>query len=326
MAIRDWTDDFISGHAEVDEQHKTLFKMINDFAGNEDKSDDSVQAFLAALGEYCVYHFGLEQQMMKDNDYPLQDYHRDIHGNLFQTVKDVKGKIEQNEIEEAYTLVLDFATDWLNNHIANHDLTFISFNKHKDEELDGRFTGRKCSILSMSNNELGNGVVKSVDKTKVVITTESDMTSIVKLNDMVKINTVSGQNEPEVFIAKIYDTSFDEIMLFDAIVSEVIKDRAHFRVSTDIRAVILLDHDAFDVVVEDVSSGGMGIKTYLELSQGDTVEVEFIVQNNFLTVPCKVMRVEKNGGDQVSYGLMFLPMEKEDAEKVNSFVFNRQIL
>jgi len=222
--------------------------------------------------------------------------------------------------------VLDFAADWLNDHIANHDLTFISFYRHRDEELGGQFTGRKCSILSMGNKALGNGVIKSVNKNNVDIATESDMTALVDINDILKINTFSDQNEPQVFIAKVYNTSPDEIKLFSATISEVIKNREHFRVATDFRAIIMQDHEAFDVIVEDVSSGGMKIKTWPDLSQGDSVKVEFIVQNNCLTVPCEVMRVEKNNGDQDSYGLQFQPMEDDVAEKVNLFVFNRQVL
>jgi len=326
MAIRNWTDDFKSGYAEVDEQHKALFQMINDFADNEDKSVDSVVSFLDALAQYCVYHFGLEQRMMEDNDYPLLGYHRGIHNALHKTVKDVRSKIEQNELDDPYTAVLEFAANWLNDHIANHDLTFISFYRHKDDELGGQFFGRECVILSMGNNVLGNGTVKSVNKNNVGIVTESDMTALVNINDIVKINTVSDQNEPQVFIAKVYNTSPDEIMLFSAIISEVIKNREHFRVSTDIRAIIMQDHEAFEVIVEDVSPGGMKIKTWLDLLQGDSAKVEFIVQNNCLSVPCKVMRVDKHDGDQDSYGLQFLPMDDDAAEKVNSFVFNRQVL
>ena len=326
MTIRNWTDDFLSGCAEIDEQHKALFQMINDFAGNEDKSVDSVVSFLDALAKYCVYHFGLEQRMMEDNEYPLLGFHRGIHNALHKTVKDVRSKIEQGELDDPYTTVLDFSADWLNDHIANHDLTFISFYRHRDEELGGQFLGRKCVVLSMRNNVLGNGTVRTINKNNVNIATESDMTALVIINDIVKIDTVSDENVPQVLVAKVYNTTPDEIMLFSATISEVIKNRKHYRVSTDIRAIIKQDHEAFDVIVEDVSPGGMRIKTWPDLSQGDSVKVEFIVQNNCLTVPCEVMRVEKNDGDQDSYGLQFLPMEDDAAEKVNSFVFNRQVL
>ena len=61
MLIRAWTDDFISGFPDVDEQHKTLFQMINTIAAEDGKniSNNVLIAFLNDLGAYCGYHSAL---------------------------------------------------------------------------------------------------------------------------------------------------------------------------------------------------------------------------------------------------------------------------
>ena len=71
MAI-EWSDNLSTGVAEIDNQHKELFRRINDLfdACNQGKGKSEVAGVMEFLESYVVEHFGKEENYMKNTAMP----------------------------------------------------------------------------------------------------------------------------------------------------------------------------------------------------------------------------------------------------------------
>lgn len=327
MSIRAWSEDYASGYTIIDNQHKTLFRMINVFA---EKNDESVSThalvrFIDGLLEYCEKHFRLEEEMMKENNYPLEGYHTDIHNELKRIVITVKRQVIDNVLREPYTTIVNLATDWLNNHIAQDDLAIFNFCKNKDYVLSDNFLGRKCEVTTMDNRIIGTGKINFIENNSVTIENTSGAMFPLAFNDMVKVLSFSEQNEMQTFIAKSYYSTPEFIKLFSATVIKTVNNRKHLRVPTKLEAVLYLENEKFPIKILDISVGGVLIESEQILKLGEVVQAEFIIQNNLLAEPCKVMRIIKQTGALYSYGVQFLSIDDSNSSKICTYVFNKQI-
>ncbi len=82
-----WDDSFLIGIEELDYEHKLLLRDINRFH-EELKEQDEKSEIERCLGE--IYsrmqsHFALEEYVMKENDYPFFDEHKQEHEKLLDS-------------------------------------------------------------------------------------------------------------------------------------------------------------------------------------------------------------------------------------------------
>ena len=329
MSIRAWTEDFVSGLEVIDEHHKELFAMINTFSEehNETAKDTVVTEFLDALLQYCGYHFSCEEALMRQYEYPLVDFHISIHNELTKTVLKVRGQVKKGEIEDPYTAVIGFATEWLNDHIARDDLTFLSFYKNRDYDLSENFRGRRCMISRFSDNEiLGIGRIREIRKNEVYISNSSDAKLPLALNDSVKVMTSTPQSGTQMFIAKTFYSGIDELKLFNATVVMTINSRKHFRVASDIEATLWIGDEQYPAKIINIGPGGILLNTYQALEPSQTVKVGFVVENNRFLEVCQERNTIKRIRSPNSYGMQFTDMEPKQYERLITYVFNRQTL
>ncbi|MES0492012.1 MAG: hemerythrin domain-containing protein [Leptospirales bacterium] len=61
----EWTSDLAIGAEKIDEQHRRLIQIINNIADsiNEGVERSSIKKFFLELGNYCNYHFSMEEMM-----------------------------------------------------------------------------------------------------------------------------------------------------------------------------------------------------------------------------------------------------------------------
>ena len=73
--ITKWTEDLSVNIAEIDDQHKNLFKIIGDLstAIQQDKNKEDLRKILESLTDYTVNHFTLEEDYFEKYDYPHKD-------------------------------------------------------------------------------------------------------------------------------------------------------------------------------------------------------------------------------------------------------------
>src|SRR5579872_2702553 len=73
MSLFAWSDDYLLGRAEFDEQHKQLFRMADelDNAVLENRGPESQIGLYGRLVTYLRRHFDNEELLMRESAYPL---------------------------------------------------------------------------------------------------------------------------------------------------------------------------------------------------------------------------------------------------------------
>ena len=127
MALMKWDDSFSVNVKEIDQQHKKLIVMLNEFYGHVGK--DAGQAFrtlLEELVDYTQYHFSTEEKYFEEFSYPETAKHMDEHKKFTDKVNDVKDRLNQKRLVLSVEITT-FLKDWLTHHIKESDKAYGKF-------------------------------------------------------------------------------------------------------------------------------------------------------------------------------------------------------
>ena len=91
-----WNNNFNTGIASIDEQHRRLVALINTLASHlTHKSEIStLETIFTELSEYAAYHFPSEEDIWAQyfpND-ELETEHKQEHDSFAKTILDLKNK------------------------------------------------------------------------------------------------------------------------------------------------------------------------------------------------------------------------------------------
>ena len=128
MAFITWKKEFEVGYAKVDDQHKELVRIINSLADamGSGKGKEELGKVLHFLAEYTVSHFGTEEALMKNHNYPGFPAHKKIHEDLLAQVGDLVTKFDSGK-SVLTVQVMNFLQDWLIKHIQGEDTKLAGF-------------------------------------------------------------------------------------------------------------------------------------------------------------------------------------------------------
>ena len=122
----EFTDDYLTGIASVDQQHAKLFDLTNECYElvMEDASEDKYDKIVAILDELAAYagtHFASEEAYAERVGDPHRFSHRALHLRFMKKVGEIDlEKVDENQQE--YLLgILDFLARWLYGHIKVMD-------------------------------------------------------------------------------------------------------------------------------------------------------------------------------------------------------------
>jgi hemerythrin len=118
-----WTEALALNHPVIDAHHRELFRRYEALALATARGERGEAARLFEyLGFYVVEHFGAEERLMEESDYPDRAAHRAAHDQFISDFLDYgQGFADQ----EAGTLpdgkVVEWMAEWLRLHIAGID-------------------------------------------------------------------------------------------------------------------------------------------------------------------------------------------------------------
>lgn len=122
MPFLTWNDKYAVDVVEIDEQHRHLFRLTNDFhdALTIGTAKKNLGDALDALVDYARRHFMDEEKLMADSQYPELAHHRIEHDRLTREALDFRARF----VEGKPVSTLEFAkflSDWLVKHIIVMD-------------------------------------------------------------------------------------------------------------------------------------------------------------------------------------------------------------
>lgn len=128
MPFMIWSDNFLTGIADIDAQHQELIGIINRLhdavqSGSEMKANIAI---LEHLAEYAQRHFDREEALMESADFPGLNDHKAQHHVARSTVHHFRNDYLEGRIVLNNDL-LQFLKTWLTEHILGSDLQYVGF-------------------------------------------------------------------------------------------------------------------------------------------------------------------------------------------------------
>jgi len=123
MPLMIWTDKMSVGVAKIDEEHKTLIRMLNELYDgvHSGHGKEALGRTLDGLIAYTDRHFKYEEKLFAETGYPGAAAHKKEHDNLTKQVLDVQAKYQAGATGTLSLEVLTFLKTWLVTHIQGSD-------------------------------------------------------------------------------------------------------------------------------------------------------------------------------------------------------------
>jgi hemerythrin-like metal-binding protein len=119
-----WVDEYSIGNKEIDEQHKVLFTMINDFF-HQDSKEAAITLF-QNLSSYIDLHFESEENLLRQINYPDTEGHILKHTELRERFHLLRNKLDDYNVDVHHKIAM-FLYNWLAKHILKADMEYKSY-------------------------------------------------------------------------------------------------------------------------------------------------------------------------------------------------------
>ncbi|HOQ16525.1 MAG TPA: bacteriohemerythrin [Defluviitaleaceae bacterium] len=121
-----WSDDYLIGVPEIDEQHKRLFeiagrayKVMQD-EYSIDKYDQIIE-IIEELKDYAVYHFKSEEEYLTKIQYKKFFSQKIAHDSFVEKINNIDYEKIDEEQDKYLIEIMDFIVNWIVNHIIKLD-------------------------------------------------------------------------------------------------------------------------------------------------------------------------------------------------------------
>jgi len=123
-----WKDEYSVGITHIDQDHKKLISLLNQFtvAYDHAMSEAFEKEALEELINYTKYHFDREEKLMSDNDYPDFDAHKAKHQEMIEQVGSFV-ELYNEKGHDALKEISEYLTVWLINHINGTDKEYSQY-------------------------------------------------------------------------------------------------------------------------------------------------------------------------------------------------------
>ncbi|MUM76374.1 bacteriohemerythrin [Pseudodesulfovibrio sp. F-1] len=131
LNLAGFTQEYIVGIEELDEQHKTFFTLLDKIGKaapdmyrplDEDEADAVIDV-LNELRDYALLHFRTEEGYMQEIDYPGLAGQKREHNRFITDVIRMERELMNGTAMPAIT-IRNFMHDWYRDHILNLDKPF----------------------------------------------------------------------------------------------------------------------------------------------------------------------------------------------------------
>ena len=135
--MMDWVSEFSVGNNNLDDDHREIFELINDFryhsmADFDYEISDSDAEYLDLLIEdlikYCNRHFVQEEAYMRQINYPDLNQHLSTHVEMKERLADLHSQLQKGDTKLVKE-VSDYLNYWWSEHILKEDMAYHDFAK-----------------------------------------------------------------------------------------------------------------------------------------------------------------------------------------------------
>lgn len=123
MPLIEWKDDFNTGVAEVDHEHRHLIDLINglDERLRREDADTTVVELLGEIFARISAHFALEEKVMRDRHYDEYEGHKADHERLLDGIRDIMEDNEKGAYDGVAEVLSEHLERWFGEHFKTMD-------------------------------------------------------------------------------------------------------------------------------------------------------------------------------------------------------------
>ncbi len=127
-----WKKEYNTGVNFIDEQHRYFFKIIVDLKEYIDSGicKESASRIFFSLAHYAEHFLIQEEIYFKDYHFPSIQKHKELHASFINRVIRFQSDYEK-DVEHTCKSMMDYLTDWFENHILKYDKEAIEYLKGK---------------------------------------------------------------------------------------------------------------------------------------------------------------------------------------------------
>jgi hemerythrin-like metal-binding protein len=124
----EWKDSFSVKNAQIDSQHKKMFRLLNKLHDLLQKGGDvkRLGKIIVAVQQYAILHFNCEELLMSACNYPQLNEHKKAHEEFTSRFNQFLKRAKTENEDISLELFL-FLKDWLLDHITTEDKAYIPF-------------------------------------------------------------------------------------------------------------------------------------------------------------------------------------------------------
>ena len=128
MAFFDWKEEYSTGIASIDEQHKRFIALINEIhvCILDEREEPIVSKVLDDLKQYAVYHFSQEEILFQEYGYKETKEHGEKHELYIKQIELLK-TLTLSQKKTLSIQTLSILISWLEHHILEEDMAYITF-------------------------------------------------------------------------------------------------------------------------------------------------------------------------------------------------------
>lgn len=122
----EFTDDYLTGIALVDAEHKELFHIVEKVyhlvkSGLSVTSYDELTAVLEELHQYTIYHFHDEEEYMESIHYEGLPAQQHAHASFIAKIESINLLELDEDLQKYMEGLIEYLLGWLINHIMHTD-------------------------------------------------------------------------------------------------------------------------------------------------------------------------------------------------------------
>lgn len=135
-----WSEAFSVGIEALDDDHKYLFDLVHEYSAmtTDERGIFLTDTVFSALLEYAGFHFAREEAAMMICHYPSIDRHREEHGRLVETVKQVRAEYVLLSESGAKNRILALMQEWIVEHVIKSDFDYRDAMRRHEVEISAR--------------------------------------------------------------------------------------------------------------------------------------------------------------------------------------------
>ncbi len=125
MSLLEWREEFRTGNASVDHEHRELIELINelhDALSRTARNREEIGDFLGEIHARISAHFALEERLMREKDYADYPEHKADHDRLLNDIGDIMDDYDSDSFEDMEKDLSKRLHNWFSKHFSSLDV------------------------------------------------------------------------------------------------------------------------------------------------------------------------------------------------------------